>query len=258
MRDVREFIDEICQLAQPGEVEPERDAHLELEIRHHGREVAVPNALAVSVDGALHLHRAGVHGGERIGHADAAVVVRVDADGLAERGDDIAGRALDELGQTPAIRLAEHDEIGTRVVRRLHGFQRIRRIFPVAVEKVLGVIEHLAALRLEVTHGVGDHREVFLERDLEDLGDMQRPRLADDRHRGRLRIEEHLHLRIVFDPHLAAARHAECGDLRVLPSALRRLLEECGVLRIRPRPAALDVMHAERVELLRDADLIEH
>ena len=43
-------------------------------------EVAVAGAFAVAVDRALHLHRAGAHGGQRVGHAEAAVVVRVDAE----------------------------------------------------------------------------------------------------------------------------------------------------------------------------------
>ena len=103
-----------------------------------------------------------------------------------------------------------------------------------------------------------DHREVFLQRNLEDLGDVQRPGLADDRDRGRLRVEQQAHLHVLLHAHAAAAGHAKGGDLRVLPGALRGLREEGLVPRIRPRPAALDVVDAEFIELLGDANLIEH
>ena len=42
--------------------------------------LALPHALAVAVDRALHVARAGLDGGERVGDAEPDVVVRVDAD----------------------------------------------------------------------------------------------------------------------------------------------------------------------------------
>ena len=55
-------------------------AHLELEIGDAGDEVAVAGALAVAVDRALDLQRAGLDARERVGDAEAAVVVGVDAE----------------------------------------------------------------------------------------------------------------------------------------------------------------------------------
>ena len=256
VRHIRQFVHEMREVAQPGEIEPEVEAHLELEIRHDRREVAVAHALAVAIDRPLHLHRAGTHRGKRIGHAHAAVIVRVDAHGLTEFGDDLARHPFDKIRQVSAIRFAKHDQVRTGIARRFHRAQRVVRIFLVAVEKMFGVVEHLAPVLFQMRHGVRDHREIFLERDVENLGHMQRPRLADDGHGGRLRIEEHLHLRVVLHAHLAAPGHAKGGDLRVLPSAFRRLLKERRVLRVRARPATLDVMHSKRVELFRHANLI--
>jgi len=108
---------------QPAQVEPEIDAHLELQIRHHRREVAIAHALAVAVDRPLHLHRARAHRGERVRDADTAVVVRVDADRVAERRDHVARRLFHKLGQIAAIRLAQHHEIGASAGRRLHSLQ---------------------------------------------------------------------------------------------------------------------------------------
>ena len=48
--------------------------------RNDAGQIAIAGALAVAVDGALHLHRAGFERGQRVRHAEADVVVRVDAD----------------------------------------------------------------------------------------------------------------------------------------------------------------------------------
>jgi hypothetical protein len=99
VRHVGQFIDKVCEVTQAGEVDAEVDAHLDLKIGHDGDEVAVPHTLAVAVDRALHLAGAGTHSGQRIGDADAAVIVRVDAHRFAEMSDDLAGCLFDELRQ---------------------------------------------------------------------------------------------------------------------------------------------------------------
>ena len=63
------------------------DPHLQREVRDDRGEVAVADALAVAVDGALHLDRAAPHTGERVRHAGAGVVVQV------HRDADTAGSA---------------------------------------------------------------------------------------------------------------------------------------------------------------------
>ena len=257
MRHVGELVHEVGEFAQAGEIEAEVDAHLDLQGGHDGDEVAVSDAFAVAVDRALHLAGTGAHGGQRIRHADAAVIVRVDAHGLAEIGDDLAGDVLDELGQSAAVCLAKDDEIGTGICGGLDGFERVFGVFFEAVEEVLGVVEHLAAVLLQVGDRISDHGEVFLESDLEDLGDVERPGLADDGDDGRLRIEEHFDLGIVLDLHFAATGHAKGGDLGVFPGALGGFLKEGRVFRVRTGPAAFDVVDAKAVEFLGDADLVE-
>ena len=48
--------------------------------RDDAGQIAVAGALAVAVDGALHLRRAGLDARQAVGHAQAAIVMRVDAD----------------------------------------------------------------------------------------------------------------------------------------------------------------------------------
>jgi hypothetical protein len=87
---------------------------------------------------------------------------------------------------------------------------------------------------------------------------VQRRGLADDTHDRRLRIEQGLHLRVVFHAGVAPASHAKSGEARMFPLALSRLGEELRVLRIAARPTTFDVVDPELIELFRDPNLIEH
>ena len=257
MLHVGQFIHEVGEVAQLGQVDAEIDAHLDLQVGHHGDEITIPHAFAVAVDGALHLVGTGAHGGQGIGDADAAIIVGVDAHGLAQEGDDLASDFFDKLRQGTAIGFAQHNQISTGIAGGLDGLERVLGIFAEAVEKVLGIVQHLATVLLQVGNGVGDHREVFLQGDLEDLGDVQGPGLAHDGDGRRLRIEQHLHLGVFFDLHLATAGHAEGGDFGRFPGPFGGLLEEGGVLGVGTGPAAFDVMNTKLIQPFSDADLVE-
>ena len=56
------------------------EPHLELEVGNDADQVGVAAALAVAVDGALHLRAAVAHCLQRVGDAGFAVVVRVNAE----------------------------------------------------------------------------------------------------------------------------------------------------------------------------------
>ena len=61
---------------------------VEAQVRDNGHEVGVAGALAVAIDRALHLGRASTHGGQGVGCATVAVVVRVHGNGrFGERCD---------------------------------------------------------------------------------------------------------------------------------------------------------------------------
>src|SRR2546430_17699676 len=61
-----------------------------------------------------------------------------------------------------AVGIAQHDAIGPRVRGRVERRQRVRWIEPIAVEEMLGVVDHFLAQRLEVGDAVGDHVEVLV------------------------------------------------------------------------------------------------
>ena len=123
---------------------------------------------------------------------------------------------------------------------------------------MLSVIKNFPSLLFQEANGVCDHGEVFFEADAEDLRDVQRPGLSDDRHDWSLRVEEHLHLRIVFHPHSTAACHPKGCDLRMRPRTPRRFVEKRRILGIRAWPAPLNVIDPEGIQLLGHANLIKH
>src|SRR5207302_8193198 len=75
----------------------------------------------------------------------------------------------------------------------------------------------------------------------------------DDRGLG---LEQGLEIHIVLAPRAGPARHPERGDLRLSQRGLTHPAEELGVLRVRSRPPAFDVLDAQLVEPPRDLELI--
>ncbi len=87
---------------------------------------------------------------------------------------------------------------------------------------------------------------------------MQQPGLAKDRDHGRVRLQQQPDLVVALHRDTLAPRRTERRQARVLELLPLGLGKELDVLGIGPRPAALDVMNPERVELLGDAQLVHH
>ena len=147
---VGRLVDEARQL---GEVLERRAAEhlvallLEGQVGDHGDQVGVAAALAEAVDRALHLHGAGVDGGQRVGDGQLAVVVAVDAD---RHVDSSAAAALRQLGDflrhAAAVGVAEHDQLAPASAAAWIVLRGVFGIGLPAVEEMLGVVDHLAAL----------------------------------------------------------------------------------------------------------------
>ena len=162
-----------------------------------------------------------------------------------------------QSGQHPAVGVAQGDDLGAGVVRRPEHLERVVAVGAVAVEEVLGVQEHLLPLGAQVGDGVADHGEVLLEGGPQGELDVPVVRLGDQGDHRRTTVTQRSDLRVVGGGAAGPARGAEGRQLRVLEVELDgRASEELGVLRVRARPAALDVAHAEAVELPRDRQLV--
>ena len=232
---------------------------LELQVGDDRREVGVPRALAEAVQRALHVTRAGAHRGHRVGDRAAGVVVAVDADHhvAADMAVHVGDDRLDLVRQRPTVGVAQHDVGGALDHRRLERPHRELRGALVAVEEVLHVDEHAAAVGRQVLDRVGDHRLALVERRLERLGHVILGALGDDADGLGAGLDQVAQRRVVVDLALRPAGRAErderAGGQRQLVAGAG---EELDVLRVGARPAALDVAHAQQVELLGDPQLV--
>jgi len=123
---------------------------------------------------------------------------------------------------------------------------------------VLGVKGHLAALLDHVADRVADDAEVLFQGGVQHLGDVAVPALAHHRHHGRAAIHQGADVGVVLGLGAGAAGHAEGDHLGVAQRQLAHLLEIGGVAGVGPRPAALDIINAELVQLGGDVELVVH
>ncbi len=130
----------------------------------------------------------------------------------------------------------------------------------VAVEEVLGVEEHPPPLAAEEGDRVGHHVDGLGERRAQGVDHVALGRLGDQAHRARLGLEQIGQHRVGLGPAAGLAGRSERHQHGVVQMELtgRRPAEELLVLRIGSRPAALDELHPEMVELLGHPQLVVH
>ncbi len=182
--------------------------------------------------------------------------MRVDADFAIQFSERSFRDGTDFVRQATAVRVAQHDKIRARFFRRLPRRKRVIGIQFETVERMLGVVDDEFAVVFQETHGVADHREIFFRRASQNFLHVQHRGLAVNRHDGRAGFDEQTHLIVLFDRRIFFARRAERGELRIFEFALFGLREKFDVLGIAARPAAFNVMHPERIELLGDAEFV--
>ena len=130
----------------------------------------VAGPLAVAVRRALHVRRAGIHGGQGVGHRATRVVLGVDAEpdagATAHVGDDV----VHAHRQHAAVGVAEDADVGAGRGRDVEHPHAVVAVELVAVEEVLAVDEHAPSLGAQERDGVAHHREVLLERRAQRVG----------------------------------------------------------------------------------------
>ena len=259
-REVDQFGDVVGHRGQQLQPVPGHrlDPHLQREVGDDRRQVGVARPLAVAVHAALDLDGALADGGEGVGHRAVGVVVEVGAEpGVGHGRPDRGHGLLDDVGQGAAVGVAQDEPRGAGLVGRPQDPEGELGVVAVAVEEVLGVQEHLEAGVAEELHRVADHGHGLVERRAQRLGDVVVPRLGHDAgHRG-AGLDQVAQDLVVLGHPPGPARRPEGHQLRPLEAQLGgRPLEELGVLGVGARPAALDVVDSEQVELFGDLQLV--
>ncbi len=155
------------------------------------------------------MRAAGLHRGHRIGHRDIAIVVGVDADRAIEPLADFRHHFHDPVREVAAVGVAQAEHIGPPLFRGFERAQRELGIGVIAVEEVLGVVHHFAAVVLQMLYGFPDQLQILFFVDAERPMDVQIPALAENGHGRGLRIQQRPHVRILFHRVLGEARGAE-------------------------------------------------
>jgi hypothetical protein len=157
---------------------------------------------------------------------------------------------------SPSAEIASRDGLRARLGRGTDASQRVLPLGAVAVEEVLGVVDDpLTGADKEGDRG-GDHPQVLLAVDLDELLEVQRPGLADDRADRRNALRQLDQRGIALSFHVAAVRHPERCQHGVVQAFVGHQLEELSVLWIRAGEAGLDQVDSELVEPVGDAHLL--
>jgi len=137
------------------------------------------------------------------------------------------------------------------------GVEGIRGIGLVAVEEVLGIVEHrLAGGLAEEGDRVRDEREVLLQGDAQGVAHVEIPGLAEDGDDIGASGDQLAQVVVIRRRGLRPARRTEGGDAGVGQLQLLDLGEVGLVLGVGARPAAFDVGDSEPVEGFGEGELV--
>ena len=249
--DVRHLTQEAGEVHQlPKALFPEAALpELDLQVGDDRAEIGVPASLAVAVERSLDLNRAELDGDDAVGHTCAGIVVRVDAEGRL----DPFCRCKDDLaqlgGQNAPVGVTQDQEVGAAFLSGLQGTDRVVRIGLVAVEVVLGVVDYLSAVALEIGDRIADQFQVLVESGSQHVGDVERPALAEDGDDVGCGLEKRAERGVVFGWVGGTTRAPEGRDPRVGKREITRLQEELQVFRVGGvGPAALDIVDPQIIQ----------
>jgi hypothetical protein len=176
--------------------------------------------------------------------------------GGLDLGEKLGGDAGDLGGKGAAVGVAGDEVGGAGLIGGLVAGGGVGGVLLVAVEGVLAIEDDFATVGAEVGDGVADHGKVFFERGAQDFRDVENGGLADEGDDRSLGFEEQGNLGIFFHRDVRAPGAAERGEFGVLEVEFFGFAKELDVFLVGAGPAALDVVHAEGVEALGDAELV--
>ena len=253
---------EVRRLGEQLELRVADDAapHLELQPGDDRHQVGVAAAFAVAVDRALDVGGAGGDGHQAVGDGAARCrcgrVLPTEAAAATTAATARTTSSTNGGSEAPLVSQRQ-TTAGSGLGGGARARDRIGGVVAVGVEEVLGVVDDRLALADEEAHRVVDHAQVLVAADVQHLAQVQRPRSCPRCTRSACRCR-----RARAGP---GRRPALVPLRRVMPKATSAALRSRSP-RMRSKKAAsfgfdagkaaLDVVHAELVELQGDAHLL--
>ena len=162
----------------------------------------------------------------------------------------------DFLREAAAVGVAQDQELRAGFPGGAQACQGVLRVGLESVEEVLGVVEKLLGVGPQEGERIADEFQVAFEGDLQGVGDVDVPGLAEDGQDRRARLHQSQQVLVVFGHDLGGVRGAEGCQLGRAQLVLAHLGEEALVLGVGTGPSAFDVGDAELVEPGGDAQLV--
>ena len=147
--------------------------HLQCQIRDDGNEIGIPAPFSISVDRSLNLGASFADRRKRVGDRAFRIVVRMDPEGDIHFFPDIADDLCNLPRHGSPVRVAQHDDLGTPLPGGGESRPCILRVGFVAIEEMLGVIEHSSSLFNEKSGALLDNAQILLRCGSENLAYME-------------------------------------------------------------------------------------
>jgi hypothetical protein len=155
----------------------------------------------------------------------------------------------------PAVRIAENDPVRARVERGPDHLKGIPGIVLAAVKKMLRVEKHLFAPGLHVGDGVADHGQIFIRGHFQNVGNMQIPGLAEDRHGRGFGPNQRLEIGAGIGPDARLSGGAERGQSGIFKLHRFGHFKKAHVLGVGAGPAAFNVVKMDVIQPARNPQL---
>jgi hypothetical protein len=165
-------------------------------------------------------------GDQAVGHRQLGIVVAVDADRRRHLRADGVDRRGDFPRHAAAVGVAQTEHVGARIGGDLHALERELGIGAVPVEEVLGVVDDLVDVTLQVADGVVDEPRSSPQRDAQVVAHVHVPALPEDGDHRRLGAQQLLEVAILAGAPRRRGGSTERRHLDALQWALLDRLED--------------------------------
>src|SRR5262249_59540 len=114
------------------------------------------------------------------------------------------------------VGIAQNQNVAASFLGSTKSAQSVLSVSLKAIKEMFGIVDHLFKPAKQKTDGIRDHRQVFLDRCLQRLGDVKIPRFSEDGRNRRTGIDQCLEIRVRTRSDAGSSRRTKRRHLRLL------------------------------------------